>query len=371
MVILHLLAPAQVGGLERVVHSLAIGQQRQGHQVVVAAILEAEGDAESFFHPLERAGVSVQRIVVRQRAYLREHGEVRSLVRAMAPDVVHSHGYRPDVIDGGVIRHMGVATVATVHGYTGGAWRNRLYESIHRHALRWFDAVIAVSEPLGKRLRQSGVPDGRVHVVPNAFMQIVEPLDRTTARAELNLPAREFVVGWVGRMIAEKGLDVVIDAFAALPEHGVVLCAIGAGPDRPPQEEKADRLRLTKRIRWAGMVAEAARYFTAFDVYVISSRTEGLPISLFEAMASGIPVVTTRVGGIPRAVTNDHALLVEPENPSQLAAAIRDVYANPDAARERAQRAQERLASEFGMDAWLGHHDEVYADAIRLRSLAR
>src|SRR5258705_2599924 len=148
MVILHLLAPAQVGGLERVVHSLAIGQQRQGHQVAVAAILEAEGDADSFFRPLERAGVSVQRIIVHQRAYFREHNEVRSLVRAMSPHVVHSHGYRPDVIDGAVIRRLGVATVATVHGYTGGAWRNRLYESIHRRALRWFDAVIAGSEPL-------------------------------------------------------------------------------------------------------------------------------------------------------------------------------------------------------------------------------
>jgi len=371
MVILHLLAPAQVGGLERVVHSLAIGQQRQGHQVAVAAILEAEGDAESFFRPLERAGVSVTRVVVHQRAYLREHKEVRSLLRALSPHVVHSHGYRPDVIDGPVIRRMGVATVATVHGYTGGTWRNSLYERIHRHALRWFDAVIAVSEPLRERLRRSGVPDPRLHTVPNAFMQIAEPLDRATARAELKLPAGEFVVGWVGRMIPEKGVDVIVDALAQLPDLGVSLCAIGAGPDREAQEAKAHRLRLTDRIRWAGMVPEAARYFPAFDVYAISSRTEGLPISLLEAMASDVPIVTTRVGGIPQAITQDHALLVESENATQLAAAIRDVHDDPEAARARAQRARERLASAFGTDAWLRRHDEVYASAIEMRARSR
>lgn len=371
MVILHLLAPAQVGGLERVVHSLAIGQQRHGHQVTVAAILEAEGDADSFFRPLERAGVPVRRIVVHQRAYFREHEEVRSLVRAMSPHVVHSHGYRPDVIDGPVIRRMGVATVATVHGYTAGAWRNRLYESIHRHALRWFDAVIAVSEPLGELLRRSGVPDRRLHVVPNAFMQLVEPLDRSTARAELNLPAEGFVVGWVGRMIQEKGLDIIVDALAQLPDLQTYLCAIGAGPDRGPQEEKARRSGLADRIRWAGMVPEAARYFTAFDLYAISSRTEGLPISLFEAMASGIPIVTTRVGGIPQAITRDQALLVESENSTQFAAAIRDVHDNPEAARERAQQARERLASDFGTDSWLRRHDEVYASAIEMRIRSR
>lgn len=371
MVILHLLAPAQVGGLERVVHSLAIGQQRHGHQVAVAAILEAEGDADSFFRPLERAGVPVQRIVVHQRAYLREHAEVRSLIRSMSPHVVHSHGYRPDVIDGPVIRTMGVATVATVHGYTAGAWRNRLYESIHRRALRRFDAVIAVSDPLGERLRQSGVPDRRLHVVPNAFMQLVEPLDRTTARAELNLPGEAFVVGWVGRMIPEKGLDIIVDAVAQLTECEVLLCAIGGGPDRQPQEEKSHRMRLADRIRWAGMVPEAARYFTAFDLYAISSRTEGLPISLFEAMASGIPIVTTRVGGIPQAITRHHALLVEPENSTQLAAAIRAVHDDPEAARKRAKQARERLASDFGTDSWLRRHDEVYASAIRMRGRSR
>ena len=368
MVILHLLAPARVGGLERVVQSLAIGQHKQGHDVAVAAILDSENDAQAFLGQLEQAEVPVHRIIAPQRAYLRERRAVRSIVTAMLPQVVHSHGYRPDVIDSGMIRRMGVATVTTAHGYTGGAFRNRLYETIQRFAFRRFDAVIAVSEPLGNLLRRVGVPSERLHVIPNGFVQIVEPFDRSSARIALGLPADQFVVGWVGRMIREKGLDILVDALPGLDDIELVMCAIGTGPEQPVQEERATALRLSDRIRWPGLVADAARYFSAFDVYVISSRTEGLPISLFEAMASRIPIVTARVGGIPQAVTDEEVMLVEPERPSLIARAIRSVYDDRAAAARRAQQARDRLLSHFGAERWLAQHDEVYAAAVKRRS---
>ena len=368
MVILHLLAPVHAGGLERVVHSLALGQQERGHHVAVAAILDAEGEAETFFPPLERAGVPVHRIIVPPRAYLGERRAVRSLVRALSPHVVHSHGYRTDVVDGGVIRRLGIATVASAHGFSAGPWRNRVYEGLQRAALRRFDAVIAVSQPLGDMLRRAGVATERLHVVPNAFMQIVEPLERAPARACLDLPADEFVVGWVGRMVREKGLDVLIDAVAMLTDLKLIVCAIGAGPERNTQESRARGLGLADCIRWRGLVPEAARYFKAFDVYALSSRTEGVPISLFEAMASGVPIVASRVGGVPHVIAEEHALLVDRQQPVRLADALRAVHDDRPAAAARARLARRRLTSEFGTESWLARHDEVYAAAREMRS---
>ena len=158
MVILHLLAPTTAGGLERVVHSLALGQQSRGHRVEVAAILDAPVEAHPFFPPLERAGIPVHRLIVPPRAYAKERRVIASVVRALKPDVVHSHGYRTDVVDGGMIRRLGVATVSTAHGFTTGSWKNRLYEYLQRRALRRFDAVIAVSQPLRDALGRAGVP---------------------------------------------------------------------------------------------------------------------------------------------------------------------------------------------------------------------
>ncbi len=363
MVVLHLLAPASAGGLERVVHSLALGQHGQGHHVEVAAILDAETAEHPFFPPLERAGIPVHRLVIPPRAYRRERAAVAALVRKLAPDVVHSHGYRTDVADGAVIRGLGVAMVATAHGFTAGSLKNRLYEYLQRRAFRRFDAVIAVSRPLRDLLVRSGVPAERVHWVPNAWTGIVEPADGPAARAALGLPTDGFVVGWVGRISPEKGLDVLVDALPALSDLPLTACVIGAGGERAAVEARARRLGVGDRLRWTGLVPEAARYFKAFDVFALTSRTEGVPMALLEAVAAEVPVVATRVGGVPAVVTDREAMLVSPEDPLAVAAAIRRVHDDQPATAVRVRAAKQRLLAEFGPRAWLQRHEEIYRSA--------
>ncbi len=367
MIILHLLAPAQAGGLERVVHSLALGQQARGHRVEVAAILDPGSEEHPFFAPLERAGVSVHRLVIPLRSYGRERGAAAALVRRLGPDVVHSHGYRTDVVDTGAIRRLGFATGSTAHGFTGGPRLNRLYEFLQRRALRRMDAVIAVSQGLRDALVRSGVPAGQVHLVPTAWQPIVEPLDRHAARSALGLPDDGFVAGWVGRMSREKGLDVFIAALPLLRDLPVTACAIGAGDERPRVESQARRLGVSDRVHWAGLVPEAARYQRAFDVFVLSSRTEGIPIALLEAIGAGVPVVATRVGGVPTVVGPDDALLVEPEDPTALAEAVGAVHRDREGAARRAAAATRRLRSEFDPEAWLSRHEAIYRGAMERR----
>jgi glycosyltransferase involved in cell wall biosynthesis len=367
--ILHLLAPGEAGGLERVVHGLAIGQRARGHEVAVASVVHEPLRAHPFVLPLQRAGVTVHEVLVPHRAYWKERSTVASLCRALRPHVVHSHGYRTDVVDGGGIRKLGVATVATHHGTTRGSWRNRLYESLHWRALRQFDAVIAVSRVIASQLVASGSRPDRVHLVPNAWSEIAPPLARSAARAALNLPRDGIVVGWIGRMSWEKGIDVFIDAMAALSDSTIVACAIGEGRERSAEQARATRL-VGSRIIWPGMIPEAGRFCLAFDLFVLSSRTEGVPIALLEAIATGTPIVATRVGGIPDIVSEREAWLVAPQQPLVLAQAIREAVANPSIARERASRANARLASELGRDAWLDRHDDVYAAAVAVRRAA-
>jgi glycosyltransferase involved in cell wall biosynthesis len=371
MVILHLLAPTTAGGLERVVHSLALGQQARGHQVAVAAVLDAEVEGHPFFPPLLRAGIPVHRLIVPPRAYGEERQAIAALVQALKPDVVHSHGYRTDVVDGGVIRRLGVATVATAHGFTTGSLKNRLYEFIQRRALRRFDGVIAVSQQLWDELGRAGVPAARLHLVPNAWTEIVEPMDRSDARAALGLAPDGFVIGWVGRMSREKGLEILVEALKDLGDLPLTLCAIGAGTERLPVEARARQLGVADRIHWPGLVAEAARYFRAFDVFALSSRTEGIPIALLEAIAADVPVVATRVGGVPTVVDESQALLVEPERPAALADAIRRVHDDPPAASMRVRAARGRLLASFAPDAWLERHEEVYRSAMLIKPLAK
>ncbi len=169
MVIVHVVAPAEFGGLERVVQMLGGGLRGLGHEVHVAAVLPAAATGDPFLAPLSGAGVYTHRIVVPARAYRRERAAIAALCRAVRPDAVHTHGYRPDVVDAGVARHLRIPVVTTAHGFTGGPLRNRVYEYLQRRAFRRFDAVVAVSRVLAADLTRARVPQSRIHTVPNAW----------------------------------------------------------------------------------------------------------------------------------------------------------------------------------------------------------
>ena len=361
--VLHLIAPGDVGGAERVVHALASGQRRAGHRVTVGAVLSNGADHRShpFLAPLERAGVETILLRVPPRAYRRERSACVELCRRLRPDVVHTHGIRVDVVDAAVARRAGMPTVTTVHGFTGGDFKMWVYERLWRRALRGFDAVVAVSRPLARDLERTGVPPGRLHAVPNAWpADDLPPFPRYEARQQLAVPDGRFHVGWVGRLTPEKGADVLLAALPLLADLPVVVSVVGDGRGRPQLQAAAARLGLGDRVRWLGNVAAAGRLFTAFDVFALSSRTEGTPIVLFEAMATSTPIVASAVGGVPDVLAPQEALLVGPDDPAALAQAIRAVHADPAAAADRARRAQQRLGSEFAPGPWLARYERIY-----------
>ncbi|HZE74797.1 MAG TPA: glycosyltransferase [Gemmatimonadales bacterium] len=358
--ITHVVAPAPFGGLEHVVQSLAAGQLAAGHSVSVIALTDA-GSIPPLVEQLEAARVPVRRLAC-GRHYLRERRELRQAFQASSPRIVHTHGYRPDVQGGAAARQLALAVVSTVHGFTGGDIRNRFYERLQQRALRRFSAVVAVSRPLVDRLVGAGVPPNRIHLVPNAYRWDTELLPRAAARAELGLsvgPA-DFVVGWVGRLSREKGPDVLVEALARLPDDRARAAIIGDGPDRAALASRAAALGLADRIHWLGTVPRAARCFAAFDCLALSSRTEGTPIVLLEAMAVRLPIVASAVGGVPDVVSDGEALLVPAEDPGALALALGAVAADPSAAAARAVRAETRLRAERGLEGWLAAYDAVY-----------
>jgi glycosyltransferase involved in cell wall biosynthesis len=360
VVIMHVVAPAEFGGLERVVQLLGRGLRGLDHSVHVVSIVPDSATVEPFLAPLAEAGVHTHPLVVPVRAYRRERAALADLCRQVRPDVVHTHGYRPDVVDAGVARRLGIPLVTTVHGFTGGSMRNRFYEWLERRAFRRFDAVVSVSRPLTDRLTGAGVRKSRIHTVPNAWQRIAPPLDREAARRALRLPLDGFVVGWVGRLSAEKGPDVLLEALPHLNDVPLAVSMVGDGVQRASLQARAGKLGVADRVHWHGVVPDAGRVFAAFDVCVLSSRTEGTPVVLFEAMATDVPIVTTRVGGVPDVVSSDEAVLVRSEDPVALAAGIRAVYEDRAAATRRARAARVRLEREFGIGPWLDRYEGIY-----------
>ncbi|HWC72393.1 MAG TPA: glycosyltransferase family 4 protein [Gemmatimonadales bacterium] len=353
-----------IGGLERVVQLLAQGQARAGYDAHVVAILDPSyGGGHPLLDALAASGVTTHRIALPGRAYRMERAAVRQLVRRVEPDIVHTHGYRPDLVDSAAARREGIPTVSTAHGFTGGDWKNRVYERLQRRAYRRsFDAVVVVSRALADRLIRDGVPADRIHIVFNAWQETTPLLDRATAREVLGIAGGEFRIGWVGRLSQEKGPDVLIDALRLLRDLPLGVSMVGAASAEEQQAllARARRLGVADRITWHGLVPDASRVFAAFDLFVLSSRTEGTPIVLYEAMAAGVPIVATRVGGVPDAVSPAEAALVPAANPVALAAAIRSVYRDSAAAQARVRRARQRVLREFSVPPWVRRYEAVY-----------
>jgi glycosyltransferase involved in cell wall biosynthesis len=360
--VLHVLAPAREGGAERVVAMMSAGQRRDGVHVA-AVITPGEADGHPFKIRLQALGVPVTSIVVAGRGYLKEYRLLHALIESVKPQIVHTHGYRSDIIGGAVARARNIPTVSTAHGFTGGGRRNRLYEWIQRQALRHASAVIAVSKPLAQVLADAGVPRAKIYCVPNAFTPPHSALPRAEARHRLGLARDKLVVGWVGRLSREKGADVMIDALVhANPAWQ--LSIIGDGPERNALQQRAAKLGVADRITWHGLIENAGSLLAAFDAFVLSSRTEGTPITLFEAMHAGVPIVATRVGGVPDVVGPSHAILVPRENPPAIARALDEVVSDASSATRRSALAHERLLQSFSTAAWLEAIDAVY-DAAR------
>lgn len=149
LTIVHVAAPAPVGGLESVVFALARGHAALGHRVHVVSVLDP-GTAQ---RPLADgvSGVTAYALEVPTRGHLRERAAVMAILRAAGADVLHTHGYRPDLVDGPLARRLSIPAVTTVHGFTAGGPKGRFFEWLQIRAYRRFDAVVAVSKPIVER----------------------------------------------------------------------------------------------------------------------------------------------------------------------------------------------------------------------------
>jgi glycosyltransferase involved in cell wall biosynthesis len=363
--IVHIAAPARFGGLETVLQALLPAQQRMAHEVCFAPVLAPEeAHSHPVVHGLAGRGVTVRPIISGARAYLAERRQVAQVLGDIDADVCHTHGYRPDVVDAPVARRLGIPTVTTVHGYTGGGWKNRVYERMQTRSFRHFDAVVAVSGRLRSDLIARGVPDQRITVIPNGWEPANDILPSDDARKALGLDPSAPHIGWVGRLSPEKGPDVLLRAIPKIEPHTLRVSFLGDGPMRPECVELAERLGVGERISWHGPGPGASQLLRAFDAIVLSSWTEGTPMILLEAMAAGVPVVATAVGGIPDVVSAREANLCEPGDEAGIAAAINDIVQHPVEARRRSGRARERLAEDFAITAWATRYQGLYADLV-------
>lgn len=338
-----------------------------GVSVEVVVVLGEDEESHPFVVQVH-GNVTLHTLHIPHRRYVAEFQHISRILRDRAPDLVHTHGYRADVLAGWAARRIGLPLVGTVHGFTGASARNRFYEWLQRRSYRHFDRVVTVSRPLQTELERVPGLASRLVTIPNARRLPEGLLAPAEARTALGAPPEGFHVGWIGRISAEKGPDVMVDALERFQieedRPAPYTTFVGEGRERPALENRTLNGPLEGRVGWPGLQPQAARYLPGFDLVVLSSRSEGTPIVALEAMLAGVPLIATRVGGVPDLIEDGEALLVPPEDPLALAAAIREVVSNPKAAADRASAARERTQRVASPSDWAAKHVELYHDVL-------
>ena len=357
-------------GAGRALEALAAALARH-YSITICSLTHAEAGMSAH---LVRAGVCIETLHMRGRLDGAVAWRLAALCRRLEPAIVHTQLSRADwigrLVAAAVRRPLVVTTIQNVHsemyraefgwkGAVAGRILDRCTSSLSHH-------VVAVSSGVRADTVASGVARRRVSVIPNGvdLSRRQSVLGRDAARAALGLGPGETVVGCSALLKPQKGLADLADAVELLAARGVraTVVVLGDGPLRRVLETRAARLaRGPARLRLAGWRDEAMAWMAAFDVFVLPSRWEGLPVALVEAMSLGIPAVGTRVSGIEDVIEDGvTGWLAEPANPRALADRLGCAIASPAARARIGEAGRTSVETRFSAEAVAAAHDRLY-----------
>lgn len=331
------------GGAERSFVDLSQALARRGHDVM--AICARGGLA---FGVLDKhGGISCQPVTVRGTWDLIARRRVSRSLQEFAPDVVQTHLARAASLGGGAAHALGLPTLAKTHNYV----KLKYYRDI--------DCLVPTTDDQHDYLRRSGIPEARLRQIPN-FSSL--PAVTTPARRGNNPP----IVFALGRFVRKKGFDILLRAFARLAREGVRarLVIAGAGPQDAMLRGLAAQLNIGTTVEFPGWVDAVGPYLKQADLFVLPSRDEPFGIVVLEAMALGIPIVTTRTVGPSEILDDDSAWFVDRDDDQTLARAIEQALADRLTASKRATRALAYFKGRFSESAVVPQYEALYRDLL-------
>lgn len=362
--VLHINSPLGLAGAERVLLTYLDGHDRNKVEVFVASYLNHRRLSNTFTQEMETRGIPFVKVPLSETGIFSPVRETARVVRRHRINVIHSHGYRADVT--GLLASIatGVRIVSTVHGWTPVSRKLRTYEALDRFCLRFFDQVFCVSSLILKDLAAAGVAGKKLVHLPNGVSRKGEIGKPRDIRQEWGIGGDEIIIMFAGRLSPEKGLHFLLQACAELFAKWVKvkLLLVGDGPLRNHLEDTVSRRGMSDRVIFCGHQEDIHHYYAGADLFVLPSLTEGLPMVLLEALQAGLPVVCSRVGGIPDVVCDgETGILVAPGDVKELANGISRLLCDPDLAERLGRNGRRRVESSFGAEAWVRRIEEVYS----------
>lgn len=365
--ILHLFVTLPVGGAENLLLSIVRGLDHERFASLVCCIGKrgVMGD--------RLAAMDIPPVELR---FMQKGGWDRRVVPALVDlirreriDLVHSHLYHANLYGRLAARKAGVPAVVSIHNTYG-------KPKLHRQIVNWYlsrhtAAIIVGSEEIKRDVeRYDHVSASRIEVIPNAvdLARSASTLSKLEARARLGLAEHDLVMGSIGKLEEQKGHRYLIEALALLRHRGIVarLLLAGEGRKRSALESLVASLGLEHQVMLLGTRNDLGDLFRAMDVFVMPSLWEGLSLAMLSAMAAGLPVVATPVGGVSRVFCSDeYGFTVPAGNSAALADKIAECLQNLPAAMVKGMKGAQHVRDNYGDEAMVRRVEAVYEQALR------
>jgi glycosyltransferase involved in cell wall biosynthesis len=386
--VLRVIARLNVGGPARHAVILDAGLRHRNFETLLLHGTVREGEA-SFDHLAEQRGLRTVRLSslgrrIRVLDDVRAFAGIWRTLREFQPDIVHTHTAKAGALgrfaaalhNVFIPRERKAVVVHTFHGHVlqgyFGPIGTRFVRVAERFLAAMTDCTIAISELQRRDLVDTfGVAQPARTVVVSLGLEL-EPLltitseDRARVRAAAGYD-KEFVVGFVGRLVPIKHTTMLIDAVKIvrheLPQIRLVIT--GDGPERHRLEARARDSGVADITAFNGWQEDLGAVYAPLDLLVLTSRNEGTPVALIEAMAAGVPVAATAVGGVPDVIQDRVTGLLTDESPRSVADSILETARAPQAAADRAVRAREFARANFSESSLLDRMSDLYERLLR------
>ncbi|MBI3291042.1 glycosyltransferase family 4 protein [Candidatus Falkowbacteria bacterium] len=369
--ILYLVTQPEWGGAQRYIFDLASNLDQTKYEAAIATGLSNSSNQE-LLTKVDDGNIKSYRLnnLVREInpvKDLKAYFEVGKLLKELKPDILHLNSSKAGVIGALAGRQARIKKIIyTVHGFVFNepmsAGKKAFYKFAERFSARYKDTLICVSEfdrQVG--LKNKIAAEKKLVTIHNG-VQKLEFLEKQAARSELGLPADKIIVGTIANFYPTKGLNYLIEAAKIITKKKpeVIFRIIGFGDMENKLKDQIKKLNLGSRF-FLGEKLNGYRYLKAFDMYALPSVKEGFPYAILEAMAAGLPIVTTNVGGIAEMINDKNGILVEPKSAEALAEAIIKLMENKNLAEELSRQARQDAAEKFYLEKMLRETEKVYS----------
>lgn len=333
--------------------------------------LDRSTEVHHLFNAAQERGIDIDLLDQRNGSHFSLIKQVIREIDNKGYHIVQTHGFKPTFLGFFARILCRVKWICFMHGYTSENLKIKLYHAIDSLLQRAADKTVIVSSSQ-RELLWGGKNKSRVHVIHNAVdacMPMPVSGNQVSIKQLLGISQESWVFVTVGRLSPEKGIDILLDAFALLVKRSssMHLLVLGDGQERFSLETQANCLGITGNVHFVGYTSVAGDYVLSSDILVLPSRSEGIPNVVLEAMALGRPVVATHVGGVPEIIEDGfNGLLVPAEDPQALATGIEKLMAEPVLYKKITKEGKNFIQEKFSIETRMMQIKALYQNLLLL-----